>query len=77
MRITVHIPEPLEKELKITAQSEKKSISAFVAKAVQYYIRDTKRKKHGEKMLSLIGKVKVSPDILRELEHERNFNDRS
>ncbi len=77
MRITFHIPEPLKKELKITAQNEKKSISAFVTEAVQYHIRDTKRKKYGEKMLSLVGKAKVSPDILRELERERNSNDRS
>ena len=77
MRITFHIPEPLKKELKITAQSEKKSISAFVAEAVQYHIRDTKRKKQGKKMLSHVGKAKVSPDILRELENERGANDRT
>ncbi|HDY89588.1 MAG TPA: hypothetical protein ENH82_15940 [bacterium] len=77
MRITVHIPDTLKREIKITAQNEKRSVSSLVAEAVQYYVRDTKRKKQGKKMLELIGKAKVSPDILQELESGRRTDDRA
>ena len=77
MRLTIHIPDTLEKEIKLSAQSEKKSVSSLVAEAVQYYIHDTKRKKQGKKILDLIGKAKLSPDILLELESERRVNDRA
>ena len=77
MRITVHIPDSLEKEIKLSAQSEKKSVSSLVAEAVQYYIRDAKRKKQGKKILDLIGKAKLSPDILLELESMRSKDDRA
>ena len=77
MRITVHIPDRLEKEIKTTAKSKKRSVSSLVAEAVQFYIRDTKRKTQGKKVLELIGKAKISPDILEELERERAANDRA
>ena len=76
MRITVHLPDTLEKEMRTTAQNEKKSISSLVAEAVQYYVRDIKRKKQGKNVLKLIGKATISPDILDELESER-AHDRS
>ena len=72
MRITVHIPDHLEIMIKNIAQNEHKSVSSLVADAVTYYIHDRKRKVYGQKIFELIGKVDMSPDILNELEQERN-----
>ena len=77
MRITVHIPDKLENDIKTTAKGKKKSVSSLVAEAVQLYIRDIKRKQQGNNVLKLIGKAKLSPDILEELGSERAPNDRA
>jgi antitoxin VapB len=77
MRVTVHIPERVNKEIKRTAEKERKSVSSFIAEAVQYYIRERKRREIGLRVLDLAGKVRISGDALRHLEEGRDEHDRS
>ena len=76
MRVTVHIPERVNDEIKRAAGKENKSVSSFIAEATQYYIKEKKRKELGLKVLGLAGKVKVSGDVLRHLEEGREEHDR-
>jgi antitoxin VapB len=76
MRITVHIPESVNDEIKRAAGKEKKSVSSFIAEAAQYYIREKKRRELGLRVLALAGKAKISRDALRNLEEGREEHDR-
>ncbi len=71
MRVTVHIPENVNDEIKGAAKKEKKSVSSFIAGAAQYYIREKRRREVGLKVLALAGKAKISGDVLRHLEEGR------
>mgnify|MGYP002393024232 FL=1 len=71
VRITVHIPDNIENELKINAANANKSVSSLVAEAITYYIRHKQRLELGNKMLDLAGKVKISSDAQKELESGR------
>ena len=76
MRITVHIPEKVNDEIKRAAEKEKKSVSSFIAEAAKYYIREKRNRELGLKVLALAGKVKISGDALRYLEEGREEHDR-
>lgn len=71
MRITTHIPDPLARDAKMMAENEKKSVSSIIAEALAYYITEKRKKKLGRKVLEMVGKVQVSPDIHKELERGR------
>ncbi|MDP2972003.1 MAG: hypothetical protein Q8P64_22750 [Deltaproteobacteria bacterium] len=78
MRITTHIPDPLARDAKIMAENEKKSVSSIIAEALAYYITEKRKKKLGRKVLEIAGKVRVSPEVYKELERGRmDFNDRT
>jgi metal-responsive CopG/Arc/MetJ family transcriptional regulator len=78
MRITTHVPDPLARDAKMMAENEKKSVSSIIAEALAYYITEKRRKKLGRKVLEMAGKVKVSPEIHKELERGRmDFGDRT
>ena len=77
MRITIHMPDALERELKNAAKHEKKSVSAMVAEAVQYYVHDKRRKKAGSRILALAGKARIAPDAILELDDGRDTGDRA
>lgn len=78
MRITTHIPDPLARDAKIMAENEKKSVSSFIAEALTYYIIEKRKKKLGRKVLELAGKVRVSPEVYKELQKGRmDSNDRT
>lgn len=78
MRITTHIPDPIARDAKILAENEKKSVSSIIAEALAYYITEKRKKTLGRKILEMAGKVKVSPDIHKELEKGRmDSNDRT
>lgn len=70
MNITVDISKSLEKELKKTMKGEKMPISSFI-EDIGNYIKERKRKRIAKKALALVGKAKVSPDALKELEEGR------
>jgi metal-responsive CopG/Arc/MetJ family transcriptional regulator len=78
MRITTHIPDPLGRDAKIMAENEKKSVSSIIAEALAYYITEKRKKKLGRKVLEIVGKVRVSPEVHKELERGRmDLNDRT
>lgn len=71
MRITVHLPEELAREIKTLAQSEGVSVSRFMAKSLEQYIRENRKRKHAQRILGLAGKAKVSENALELLEKGR------
>lgn len=78
MRITTHIPDPLARDAKMMAENEKKSVSSIIAEALAYYITEKRKKKLGRKVLEIAGKVRVSPEVYKELERGRmDSNDRT
>lgn len=78
MRITTHIPDPIARDVKIMAENEKKSVSSIIAEALAYYITEKRKKKLGRRILEMAGKVKVSPEIHKELERGRmDIDDRT
>jgi len=78
MRITTHIPDPLGRDAKIMAENEKKSVSSIIAEALAYYITEKRKKKLGRKVLEIAGKVRVSPEVHKDLERGRmDLNDRT
>jgi metal-responsive CopG/Arc/MetJ family transcriptional regulator len=76
MRVTIHITDCLGKEIKGLAKDEQESVSALVAKAVEKYIAENRRRRHGENILNLVGVATVSDMALAELESGR-ADDRS
>ncbi len=77
MRITVHLPERIGKEVQRLAENEKKSVSSVVARSIEFFIDEKKRRQLGMRVLELAGKTKVADDIFDELHRERVDHDRS
>ena len=50
MRITVHIPDKLRSKLKQTAQKEGISLSALTAEALEYYLKQKRKKAAGNRL---------------------------
>lgn len=71
MRITTHIPDQIARDAKRMAENEKKSVSSIIAEAVTYYIAEKKKKRLGRKVLEMAGRVRVSPEVHKELEKGR------
>lgn len=76
MRITVTMPDGLERELKTQAANDGKSVSSLVSEAVEYFIREKRRRGRGKKMMGLAGTVKIAPRAYEDLDRERAGNDR-
>jgi len=78
MRITTHIPDQIARDAKTMAENEKKSVSSIIAEAVTYYIAEKRKKRLGRKVLEMVGKVRISSDVHKELEKGRmDSNDRT
>jgi antitoxin VapB len=79
VRITVHIPDSLENDIKKASKNEGKSVSSLIAEATEYYLKEKKKKEIGKRVLEIAGKVKVATDTLEELhsERKREKNDRA
>jgi hypothetical protein len=75
MRITVHIPDNLGPKLKQTAQNEGISLSALTTEALEYYLKQKRKKATGGRLLKLIQPGSVTPDAWQELEKGREFRD--
>ena len=71
MRITTHIPDALARDAKIMAENEKKSVSSIIAEALSNYITENRKKRLGRRVLEIAGKVRVSPEVHKELERGR------
>jgi len=68
MRLTVHLPDDLARLLKQTALNEGKSMSALTAEALDFYLRERRRRALGLKVLERAGKAQVAPKALEALE---------
>lgn len=77
MRVTVHIREALNAEIKRLAANEHKSVSRLISESVEFYIKERKRRELGNRVLGLAGKTRVSADVLRHLNEGRREHDRS
>jgi hypothetical protein len=75
MRITFHLPQALETDLREAAAEEKVSVSAFVTGAVSRALETRTKRKYGEKVLALAGRVRVSGEAHHDIEKERGAND--
>ncbi|MEW6659676.1 MAG: hypothetical protein AB1424_13535 [Thermodesulfobacteriota bacterium] len=71
MRITINIPDKLNKNLRRAAANRRMSVSSLVAEAVEHYLIIEQRRALGEKALKLVGKVHVAADIHEMLEEGR------
>ena len=71
MRITVHLPENLGEQIRMLARDEGVSVSRFVAKSLEQYLVENRRRKNAQKILNLAGKVRVSDEALKTLEEGR------
>ncbi|MBM4328426.1 MAG: ribbon-helix-helix protein, CopG family [Deltaproteobacteria bacterium] len=71
MRITVHVPDTLGPKLKQAARNEGVSVSAFAAKALEEYLRRTRKRVAGNRLLKVIRPGSVPPDTWEELEQVR------
>lgn len=76
MRITANVPDPLGADAKNFAGNENISVSGLITKALEFYLTQSRKKKMGEKLLTLAGKGHVAPDSSHELEVGR-LDDRS
>jgi hypothetical protein len=74
MRITVNISDDLEKDIKKFAETRNKSISSITMDALEYYIKGERRKIFGNKVLDMVGKIKIDPNISKEIELWREGN---
>ena len=71
-RVTVSIPNKLEEVLKKFAEDQRESVSKIASEAIEYYLSVQKRRKLGQEVLDLVGKQKVSPNAIKELEIGRS-----
>ena len=77
MRLTVHIPEKTEKDLKTYANNKRKSLSSIVADCIDFYLRENKKKVAIQNIRGMIGKVKISKNALKEVDDIRLDHGRS
>ncbi|RLB05831.1 MAG: hypothetical protein DRG59_08600 [Deltaproteobacteria bacterium] len=48
MRVTAHLPDKLAKEIKALAADEGVSVSRFIARCLEHYITENRKKKHAK-----------------------------
>ena len=77
MRVTVHIKDSLNDDIKRIAGNEHKSVSSLVSESLEYYINEKKRRKDGLDLLELAGKAYVSEDFVKALDEGRDEDDRT
>jgi len=69
--MTVNIPDSLAKQTRMIAKNENLSISRLMAIALEYYLEQKRKKKLGQAVLELAGRVHVSEDIQARLDEAR------
>ena len=76
MRLTVHLRDDLAEKLKAVASNEGRSVSAFVAHALEDHLIHRRRRQLGNRVLEIAAKHRPAPDTLDLLEEGRS-DDRS
>ena len=78
MKITVNVPDELGSKIKEIASNKNTSLSSLAAEALGYYIKEANREFWGNKVLKLVGKIKIDPNIRKEIENGRKeYDDRA
>ena len=78
MKITVSVPDELGNKIKEIAGNKKISLSSLTAEALEYYIKEANREFWGNEVLKLVGKIKIDPNIRKEIENGREeYDDRA
>jgi metal-responsive CopG/Arc/MetJ family transcriptional regulator len=75
MRVTVHIPDKLSREVKTLAENQRQSVSSLTAEALSFYIHSCRRKALARRVLSLSGTGVVTGDALDDLDRMREEKD--
>ncbi len=65
MRITVHVPENIGKEVRRLAENEKKSVSSVVARSIEFFIDETRRRQARDEGFEACGENKGCGRYLR------------
>lgn len=76
MKITVHMPDTLEAQLRDLAHTNNCSLSALVVSAIERYLQEQRRQQMAQSVLDVADGTGVAPDALEALhamrrEHER------
>lgn len=66
MRVTVHVPDPLGKEVEHLAEEKGVSVSSLYAEAIERHMQALKREAAFEELEGLIG-TPVAPDFDNQL----------
>lgn len=77
MRLTVHIPESTEKNLKSYAANHHKSVSSIVAESIDFYIQQQKKARAVQTVRDMIGMINVKKEALDDLHAAREADDRA
>lgn len=72
MRITVHLPDRVGKEIKTLAENRRQSVSALTAEALVQFVHATRRQELGQRVLALAGRTHVSENAVADLEETRD-----
>lgn len=76
MRMTISVPDSLEKEIREIASQQKTSMSSFIVKLLSEKIEEKRRKELGHKLLDIKGNDLVAHDALDYLQNMRRKSDR-
>ncbi|WP_155983336.1 hypothetical protein [Thermus sp. CCB_US3_UF1] len=71
MRLTVYLPEDVDRLLRETAANEGKSLSTLTVEALVFYLRERRRAALGRKVLERAGKVPLGEEAFLLLEEGR------
>jgi predicted transcriptional regulator len=77
MKITVHMPDTLEDQIRELARTSNCSISALVVEAVERYLQEARRRQMAQAVLDMADGTGVTPDALDALHAMRRENERS
>jgi hypothetical protein len=77
MKITVHMPDTLEDQIRELARTSNCSISALVVAAVERYLQESRRQQMAQAVLDIADGAGVAPDALEALHAIRRENERA
>ena len=67
MKITVHMPDTLEAQLRDLARTNNCSVSALVVSAIERYLKEQRRQQMAQVVLDMADGTGVAPDALEAL----------
>ena len=76
-RVTVSVPEEVDRRAREVAETEDKSLSQVYAEAVEAYLHERQRQQAAERVDALLDRTHVEPEAVDELHGERDKSDRS